>query len=606
MRANSLTSRIYLNISSILSLFIYFTSIDALANDYPYEKCSWKNKQMTERMISESMNKSSSKTEAEALCIKCESKKTKENYSNASLTAHDIKMLHDTTFKTNDIPEICFLASSLRASSGTGFWSASQYGYYYCPKANTSNRQSFMRFDKKSKSLIEDDKNLKKQCGKKCLYPAAQRVCLSKNYIGMTAKAFNETANCFGYTSKKNKGQLFALMNHESAFLLNKKPKNNQSARCYGQIQNNAIIDTNAYIKFGNPHTKPFSKAYKKYYQIYKELMSKPECSFLESKRVQFPNFKYKKGKKFTREHAEINFIKEEDIGDNIGPVDQYKLYAMKKTPQGYAMKCKTSQDAYSCLFYTLFNTKKNEIDLQERLAQNQISEGYAKLVNISDKHKKIVKDFKAPIQLNEMLVVEGSIIKNGKKKNIGKLVIKSVDELLYIFDKDSIQYNIKDLKVKKIKVFDSNQNKNDDALKWAFMHLTHNGGSNISLVHFENFIHVLKSAISEDNKTNRPYRNRILSGKSLSIKQLTKAFKHYANTTKMVHKDQVTKFLTKMQNGIQALHSKKEMTKHINGKKNKPIIPGMKVVDSFKKDKKQKINNFAKQVNESCPKNVF
>ena len=223
--------------------------------DYPYEKCNWKNKSFTDRLIQESQDFSSYQTEAQTPCTDCVKNNTQNNRSSLDLIHNG--MMHSVT-KPNDIPDICFLAATLRGSS-KNFQGLSRY--YYCPNANTHKRTNKYKPEPKKPSMLP------------------RRPCLDKNYISMTAKAFNEMTNCFGYTGKKDKERLFSLMNHESAFLLNVRPLGG-TARCYGQMQNAAIIDIQSFIHYGHKVDQ-----FQPYLKIYKDALK--NCPYLTGKIVK-------------------------------------------------------------------------------------------------------------------------------------------------------------------------------------------------------------------------------------------------------------------------------------------------------------------------------
>ena len=196
----------------------------------------------------------------------------------------------------------------------------------------------------------------KKVDAQKTPWAFAQRPCLSKDYIRMTAKAFNETANCFGFNSKEDKEQLFALMNHQSSFFLNKKAKD-KAAGCYGQLGNIHIANINSYIYDPSIH--------KEYHKIYQDVVKK--CPHIINK---------------------INLLSRcQELSKNI---HAYRKCLLKE-PHSDALMCQTSQDPYSCLFYTLYNIKKYELNIKTELADHhdiQLEKKTAKQAEIAKQFK--------------------------------------------------------------------------------------------------------------------------------------------------------------------------------------------------------------------------
>ena len=102
--------------------------------------------------------------------------------------------------ESNDVPLECFFASAIRGAS-----LYNPGNFYYCEK--DSNRPGNMS--------VTDENN-----DKKVILP--RRACLNRDYIYLTAIAFNKTADCFGF-DKSQKEKIFKLFNHESSFLHNIK-----------------------------------------------------------------------------------------------------------------------------------------------------------------------------------------------------------------------------------------------------------------------------------------------------------------------------------------------------------------------------------------------
>ncbi len=545
------------NLICYLFFYLWIYTLPAFSQEakYPYEKCNWKNEEFTARLVRESQDFSYTQTKAQAVCIQC-TKKMQQRNRGSMAQAEGI--MHSVT-KASDMPEVCFLAATLRGSSGK-FWNERNLGYYYCPSANTHVRKNRMLFNDSEKTLDENITAVQKTSyapNKRSIFP--HRPCLNEDYIKMTAKAFNETANCFGYHRKEDKKQLFALMNHESAFLLNKKPKGNNTARCYGQIKNGIVSDLSSYVRYG----------IKKYHNIYKKALKR--CPYLESKTVNLNNCqKYKK-------------------------MDNFKRCFKRKNNKN-TIKCKTSQDAYSCLFYAIFNMKRNEVDFKKKLSRTFLSRTVKQKMKSSKKLQEIARDFKHPVTLNELVTVKGTIIKNGKKKQI-KYVFKDMSEIFNTFNKPNVQYRLEDLTIKKVKLFNQGKGDADQKLKWAFLHLAHNGGTSIIVDHFTKFITDIKSRIanaSKHGKIIKRDRRRILSGESLDFKALSKKFSRYANWASIDNKAEVTKFIANIEDDLKSITSSRSLFNKINR------------LDRVSGLNTGKAHQFVRQVGNVCPKKLF
>ena len=374
----------------------------------------------------------------------------------------------------------------------------------------------------------------------------------------MTAKAFNETANCFGFSSKKDKKQLFALMNHQSAFLLNKKQEGDHTGRCYGQITNDMIEDIHVGIKYKD--YIPIDHL-KEHQNIYQSVLEK--CPHLTGKVIHLNDCqKYKK-------------------------IDDFrKCFKQKKNAD--TVKCKTSQDAYSCLFYTMYNTRKNEANLNHKLSHPSIFLENRQKMKKSKEFQKIAKDFKYPIQLNEMVTVRGTVTKYGKKKNI-EYVFGDVNEIFDAFNKSNVQYRVEDLKIKKVKLFE------EDQLKWAFLNLAHNGGLDI-IFSFQNFMWSVKEYISlsgMNRKDIRKYKQRILSGKHLDLKSLSDLYKEYMGDS-MKDIPEFTQLINHIEKSLKSVTNEKQLVNSINK------------LDKEKGFNAEKIKGFVQQVRNACPSKLF
>lgn len=566
----------------LFCLWMLILSSFLQAVEYPYEKCNWKNEEFTQRVVQESLDFSYSQTQAQAVCLHCEKQKRRKDKSFAMQLDG---IMHSVT-KASDIPELCFLAATLRGSSGW-FWNERNLGYYYCPSANTHVRPNKMLFVDSKKQLNENIAAVQDNTydpNKRWIF--SRRPCLNEDYIKLTTKAFNETANCFGFTSRKDKKQLFALMNHESAFLLNKKPKGNHTARCYGQVKNNVVTDTHSIIRYGHKVDK-----FKPYYEMYKDVLKR--CPYLENKMAQTYKCNRVKECRYNRK-IKAKICKNKKYNPKL--MDHFKICSRQNLENVNSIKCKTSQDAYSCLFYTMFNTKKHEIDLEEKLSRTFLSKKRRRQMKESKELQQIAKDFKHPVTLNELVTVRGTIIKNGKKKQI-EYVFEDMEEIFSVFSKPNIKYRLEDLKIKKIKLFDEGQTNTDEKLKWAFLHLAHNGGISVVSDHFTNFMVSMRNRIANakrHSKTIKKYRRRILSGQSLNFKAFSRKFTEYANWVDLENKSEVTKFISAIDQDLKSMTNKRQLFGKINR------------LDRVEDLNKEKVSQFVQQARNKCPRKLF
>ncbi len=555
----------------IISTCLCFYALQILAQEvpYPYEQCNWQNRDFTNRIVRESQNFSHHQTEAKAICLNCRRASFQKNHLNSAMR---------TLNQATDIPEICFLAGAL--SQITKQPHKSPDNWYYCPGSRSGLTRERMRFtgsdcsrnDYSPCKLDESNgrdffENFKKDSeAKKNPWAFAQRPCLSKDYIRMTAKAFNETANCFGFNSKEDKGQLFALMQHQSSFLLNKKTKN-QTAGCYGQLNSAHITSINSYI-----HTPEISS---KYHKIYEDMIKK--CPHFTSK---------------------INLL-------NHCRKPNQTVYAyrrcLKKKPNSEALMCQTSQDPYSCLFYTLYNIKKYKLSIKTKLDQHQD----AKTVE----HSHIGKHFKWPVKINEMLIVKGNVkgrahylkrtlgnnafindlrsVSGTKRSFSVNGVYKDSTPVIRAFNKftfpslSHFQFNSRDTQVKKVKIFDEHK------LKWAFLHLAHDKGISIIHSHLTPFMQHMKGQIMKNEK----YKSQILAGDSLDMSIFIKEFNAYAKTYEIEGKEQPANLLHNVSQGLNSLTNKDDQ-----------LEKGIKAIYKFQDFNSKEINNFTKLTKKHCP----
>ena len=218
-----------MNSAVIPVLLILFTYSEKIFSKTLYEQCDWTNKQYTDNLIEHSVKfqeaLEASESEAGYCRDDCQSRKLLIN-----VESHDWKLFKDT-FKgafENDIPSVCFYAGMTRYKNpGTK-------NYFYCQSSKESEgRVRWMPFvceDSKRETGCELTCAPNKKINKN---KSPRKACLNKGYVELTARAFNQVADCFGF-SNVEKIQLFSLFNHESSFHVNVRSPT--GARCYGQF----------------------------------------------------------------------------------------------------------------------------------------------------------------------------------------------------------------------------------------------------------------------------------------------------------------------------------------------------------------------------------
>ena len=528
-------------ILSFISIYTFASPVKKLA--IPYEKCSWDSHGFTNRLVRESQDFTSRKTEARALCIDCNKKISYQNKTNQYL----LSTISSAINQANDIPEICFLAGALSqiAKQPTKYSNK----WHYCLGASSNEIRKKMYFTGKNcsrenyESCLLDEPSLKNPLDRtnqeikwqKQPWSFAQRPCLNKDYIGMTAKAFNETANCFGFSNKKDKEKLFAFMNNQSSFLLNKKPASNKARSCYGQVSAKQITSANAYIQY--------PKIYPKYHKIYQDAIDK--CPHLSTK---------------------ANLISSCASRKNSS-VHNYRK-CLSKTTHSDALMCQTSQDAYSCLFYSLFTFKKYQNNINKIFEQVQDP-----AINLkSDKNKELSKLFKWPVKFNEVLTVKGDFkgtipaftdnvfLNSLNRKSLMtkelevSAVYKSSSPIIKTLNQHGLQYDKTKLKVHKVQVFDKYQ------LKWFFMHLAKKEGKVVINQHLPGFMKYMKDKILEKED----YKKLILKGRSLHSSVLISEFNQYAKENKLKMQEEPAKLAHNINQKLKILGTRENLTKGI------------------------------------------
>ena len=346
----------------ILFVFPVFSNKQYSPDISLYEACNWKNNAYTQRVIDETSNYCTAGSTAWPACLNKELLLSCRVDPFQISDFSQIKELQKTvmtdariyTKKDNEIPKACFLASAVM---GLNQYPPETSSYQYCHSSKSYETCKSMTF--KNKKLKEEICNPNQPPNKSNI--RNRPPCLDDRYIDLTAKVFNKVADCFDFTNKKDKERLFALFHHESRFLLNKieEPPCTQSCRvkqngeekcnmdcqrkkiasgevkstahCFGQLHNKTIKTLNQYINFPDD---PAFRNILKYPQIYESAEEK--CPFLKKAVIPSPSSLE---------------------GTSLWPTD---TFFKAHDPFKENIICKTSQDPYSCLFYSIYNIKVN------------------------------------------------------------------------------------------------------------------------------------------------------------------------------------------------------------------------------------------------------
>ena len=427
--------------------------------------------------------------------------------------------IQEKQLSENDVPLECFFAGAVR---GANIYTSTN-NYYYCEA--DSERPSTME--------VVDENQRTRVIG-------PQRACLNRDYSFLTAKAFNKTADCFGF-NKSDKETIFKLFNHESSFLHN--VKSSTSARCYGQLTTIALEEINKQIYFSDA-TKPFPYSF-----IFNEVIEK--CPGLQ-KAVLNPEI-YEPRNKKSMKHFNSLFSKT-------------------------AINCKITQNPYSCLFYAFYNIKMNMINIEQQWKGATSSFG---------KRNKISEDFKStfslPILLPEM---RGVTTINGKN------MVFWDDSEIWPFLKKKSMDQIED--IKRLPLFE-----NEVEVKNLFNLWAYNGGISIS-DYMKNFIQKLKKSIAKrcspqaKSKTCQ-YRFAVQEGRGIATKDIKKDFqayilKNYKTKKGRKRKLEVKNFVHKVETNLNYLYNKNgEFKYHL-----KNLVPEINNKD---------VEGFQDHLKDICPK---
>ena len=363
--------------------------------------------------------------------------------------------IKDTYLSEDDVPLECFFASSVR---GANMYDPGE-NFYYCDK--DSSRPGNM--------TVTDDNEKTREI-------PPHRACLNKDYIYLTARAFNKTAECFGF-DKSEKENIFKLLNHESAFLHNIKSPT--GAKCYGQLTTVNITEINKQIYFSDT-ASPFPYSY-----IFNEVIEK--CPGLQ------------------------NAVLNPKI---YGPIAKgnKSMETFNELISQVPISCKLTQNPYSCLFYAFYNIKKNsaDIDIQFKKDTTFFNKTYSVPQEFKDR-------FLLPISLNSMV---------GVTNTGGRDMIFWDDSEIW---SDLRNYSPESLhNIRKLPLFE-----NEKEVKDLFNLWTYNGGISISKKYMTKFIRQLKLSIASpcplDSKTKIcQYRFAVADGEGLKTADIKRDFQIY------------------------------------------------------------------------------
>ena len=386
----------------------------------PYEECNWKSRDYTQRLVDTALSQA---LEAQNACVEC-STKGDSVFSSSETSVDDLQKA-----LAFPIPRECFFAAATRKLSRKG----SRTGFYYCksPESKTP---------KKSMRVVTNEGK------KKLLYPRSP--CFNEAYISLIADSFHYMARCFGFNTQERQ-DIFALFNHESSFVLNKR--SNRKARCIGQVTKGTVHTMNRYVYMSN------DEMLSSYHNIYREALK--NCPDLSTK-ARLPEVLFEE------------------------PNPSYSK--LKKINKNFPVSCLTSQDPYACFFYSMYNIKVNKLHLEKRLSSAH--ENLPQNLEIPESTKDI---FQLPIRLNEVLHVrEIRTEENGEKKTTD-FFFQNDYELMEAIAEG--RYQTKNLQIKKATLYNF-----DEKAKAALIHWSYNGGASIINDYLKEFLTKKKKHIVE------------------------------------------------------------------------------------------------------------
>ena len=258
----------------------------------------------------------------------------------------------------------------------------------------------------------------------------------------------------------------------------------------------------------------------------------------------------------------------------------------LEKINKKIRVTCRLTQDPATCFFYSLFNMQKNRIRLE--VALNTVDKKIPRKTKVPENIK---QDFLFPIRLNEVLHVKGIVKVNGKKRRIDEIfennneVYKSMKE---------VQYDPKDLAIKKVKLFKIDFNR-----KWKILYWLYNGGSSVADTYIWNFIREEKKTLSRECKRNHmgfqrcKHRRQIIQNRSLPFD--TEKFESYLQLNydgSQKRRKEVAEFISDIKKDMNYLTNEGRLKIHLQSlHKNNPDI------------EQEDIDEFVDRVEKHCPK---
>ena len=478
-------------------LFTLFFSFSALAEKAaPYEECDWTNREFTEEII-QNVDRYKTNTEAGAVCLECSSDDQYEGYG-----GEDRKNFHTLVNpiaeEYSDIPDICFYAGMIRSTNIKG--GPKGENYFFCQDVQKDGKKetimpTLMSFSNCTKANSENCRLAPPPPKKPSRSIYRRRYCLSQDYVQMTAKAFNEMAECFEFTPQE-KRNLFSLFKHESSFMLNSK--SSTGARCYGQLTTDVYKTINRYIFYSGKVDSWLSQS-----SIYEKAAEK--CPFLNDE------------DKILRQPFEKKLASKTLKLDGKNGYDQRLTRALGSVDKSFT--CAATRDPYTCFFYSMYNYKLND---------HAFFNAYHKIPK-SNLDAETKNFFKLPSKINEIISIQGKITKNGRTQ-IVDWIIESEKELKNILSQ-GVQWNKQDLKVRVIPLFDFNDLKQDVVFR------SYNGGMKVSTSLFPAFMERMKSNIASSGCINdkhcRKYREQLLRGQLLDADFFNRYFSAFLKKKK-------------------------------------------------------------------------
>ena len=510
---------------------VFFTNFIFSSALFAYEdkQCSPKNRDFTNRIT---LNILEASTEMGAVsCILCP-------YSIENPPNYVQSITELPSPKPIVIPDICFYAGMLRST-------ALNNSYYQCPKPSAPANQAFLSQE--------------------------NALCLTEDYVRMTAQAFNETADCFGFTDKEKK-DLFATINHESAYMLNIKSKT--GALCYGQMTSKTFQNLNKFIYARNDKTwgdygavinqvfnncdslkskvipqkiatiRENNKDYKKCYS------PKPCYNCCTQSSAKYCSNKTDKGKipKYTKcgegNHSESvcctktggveNCLscweKCEKTGDPCLPCSHCSDSLADQAPR----LCSLTSDPYSCFFYSMLNLKLNMSEFDKWYNYHPT---YLPNVEVEEE---FIEKYGETLKRNQIYVVKGKLIGGVSGNTYENMVFQHYKEMYEVLPHLGQGSIIEEHTP--VTLFDPEE------LRTHFTHTAHNGGRSIVIETFIDFMKTIKSKVSAGTSCNenlecKKLRDKILSGTPLSLSDLRREWSHYADKKIQRHSESKSNF---------------------------------------------------------------